>query len=324
MPDEWYGSDTAQAIADQLVMRQMDNGGWQKNVPYHKLLDDDELAKVRRTGVGATIDNGATTLEMQFLAKVYGRMANSDYKASFLKALDYLLEAQYDNGGWPQFYPPRGNVSYSARITYNDDAFVNVMYMLRDIYEERQPYDAFKLSVEEKTKARRAFDNGVECILKTQIRQNGVPTVWCAQHDEHDLRPAPARSYELASFSGSESVGVVRLLMSLPDPSPEVIAAVDGAVAWFEAHAIKGYKTEKVKDAAGKTDIKVVPSAGHVMWARFYDLETGQPFFCDRDGVKKTSLSEIGYERRNGYSWYTTAPQRIIDAYPQWKADIQK
>ena len=289
MPDEWYGSDTAQAIADQLVMRQMDNGGWQKNVPYHKLLDDDELAKVRRTGVGATIDNGATTLEMQFLAKVYGRTANSDYKASFLKALDYLLEAQYDNGGWPQFYPPRGNVSYSARITYNDDAFVNVMYMLRDIYEERQPYDAFKLSVEEKTKARRAFDNGVECILKTQIRQNGVPTVWCAQHDEHDLRPAPARSYELASFSGS-----------------------------------KGYKTEKVKDAAGKTDIKVVPSAGHVMWARFYDLETGQPFFCDRDGVKKTSLSEIGYERRNGYSWYTTAPQRIIDAYPQWKADIQK
>ena len=42
-------------------------------------------------------------------------------------------------------------------------------------------------------------------------------TAWCAQHDEKDYRPRPGRTYELASLSGAESVGVVRLLMSLED-----------------------------------------------------------------------------------------------------------
>ena len=28
-------------------------------------------------------------------------------------------------------------------------------------------------------------------------------------------------------------------------------------------------------------------STALAQWARFYDLETGKPFFCDRDGIKK-------------------------------------
>ena len=56
------------------------------------------------------------------------------------------------------------------------------------------------------------------------------------------------------------------------------------------------------------------------MWARFYDLETELPYVCDRDGIKKKSLEEIGYERRNGYSWYTDKPQEVLGKYPVWKA----
>jgi pectinesterase len=55
------------------------------------------------------------------------------------------------------------------------------------------------------------------------------------------------------------------------------------------------------------------------MWARFYELENNRPFFCDRDGIKKYTLAEIGYERRNGYSWYSDSPQKILDKYPEWK-----
>ena len=37
------------------------------------------------------------------------------------------------------------------------------------------------------------------------------------------------------------------------------------------------------------------------MWARFYEIGTNRPIFSDRDGFAKHDLSEIGYERRNGY-----------------------
>ena len=58
------------------------------------------------------------------------------------------------------------------------------------------------------------------------------------------------------------------------------------------------------------------------MWARFYDLDTELPFVCDRDGIKKKTLEEIGYERRNGYSWYTTDPQEIIDKYSSMESKV--
>ena len=170
--------------------------------------------------------------------------------------------------------------------------------------------------------ARASFDKGIGCILKTQIRVDGKPTVWCAQHDEHTFAPAPARAYELASFSGAESASIVALLMSIPDPSPEIVAAVKGAVAWFETHAVKDIRVERVPDGSPKGDARVVSAPGNVLWARFYDLETGKPFFCGRDGVKHATLAEIEKERRGGYSWYTNAPQRVLDRYAKWISGI--
>lgn len=324
MPASWYAGEQAEAIADQLLARQMDCGGWQKNIPYHRLLSPDELSRVRRTGPGATIDNGATTTEMRFLARVYGATGEARYKEGFLKGLGYLFEAQYANGGWPQFYPPRAEGHYSSHITYNDNAMVNVLYVLRDVAENRAPYDALGLDDATRERARSAFDRGIACILKTQIRVNGEPTVWCAQHDEHTFAPAPARAYELVSFSGSESAGIVRLLMSLPHPSPEVVAAVKGAVKWFEAHEVKDIRVEKLHAGTPQRDARVVAAPGNVLWARFYDLKTERPFFCDRDGIKRDTLSEVGQERRGGYAWYTDAPRHVIDAYPGWLESIGK
>jgi pectinesterase len=47
-------------------------------------------------------------------------------------------------------------------------------------------------------------------------------------------------------------------------------------------------------------------------------LKTEKPFFCSRDGIEKSSLAEISYERRNGYSWYTSRPGDVIKKYPGW------
>ena len=151
----------------------------------------------------------------------------------------------------------------------------------------------------------------------------GKLTVWCAQHDEIDLRPRPARTFELASLSGSESVGLVRLLMSLEKPTPEVVRSVEAAVVWFESAKIPGLKVESVEDKnapKGKDKVVVKDAGAKPMWARFYEIETGQPIFSGRDGVKKYSLAEIEHERRNGYAWLGYWPETLLEKeYPTWK-----
>jgi PelA/Pel-15E family pectate lyase len=320
MPAEWYASDQAAEVAETVLNHQTKIGGWTKNTDFHKKINEEEWAKVSESGIEATFDNAATITEMRFLAKMYKNRKDERYKDAFIKGFNYILKAQYDNGGWPQFYPARPNnsVSYSACITFNDNAYVNVMNMLKDIFTDAEDLKTLKLDDNIKKLARESFDKGVRCILDTQIIVDGERTVWCAQHDQVTLKPAKARAYELPSFSGAESVNITLLLMSLPSPSDEVVAAIKGAVKWFDKHKIPDMKYERYKDENGEKDSKLVPSPGSVVWARFYDLETEKPFFCGRDGIKKETLQEIEKERRGGYSWYNNAPSKVLKEYPEW------
>ncbi len=322
MPDEWYGTDEAKAAADNVLVYQKWSGGWGKNTPMHKTLrpaDRSALIEDKRSIHNATFDNDATTTELKFLAKVYNKTGEDRYKEAFEDGLIFIFRSQYDNGGWPQVWPLRPG--YYSHITINDDATYNNLVLLQRIVKG-DPEFAFldKFFVE---RSRKVMDRGVDCLLKTQIVKGGKPTVWCAQHDEYNFMPSMGRTFELPSFSGSESVNVVLFLMSLENPSPEVIRAVECAVEWFESHKLEGIRVATVTGPDGRRDRQVVqdPNAP-ALWGRFYDLETEKPFFCDRDGVKKNSLAEVGYERRNGYGWYTSGPQKVLDAYPAWKARL--
>jgi len=163
--------------------------------------------------------------------------------------------------------------------------------------------------------------------LKTQVVVNGRKTVWCAQHDEVTLAPAPARKYEVVSLSGGESVGIVRFLMSIKDPSREVMDSIESAVAWFEQTQLNGIKWIEKADASqpGGIDRVVVqdPKAGPI-WARFYELGTNRPVFVGRDAVVKYSVAEIEHERRVGYAWYVEEPAKLLNNdYPPWKDKIK-
>ena len=321
-PDEWYGSDEAVRVAENVLLYQRNIGGWPKNIPMHHILtkrQKRELRKLQPVGEGATIDNGATCQELMFLSKVYGKTRHEPYKDAFLKGVDYIIEAQYENGGWPQFYPlEKGD--YSTQITYNDDAMVHAMIVMKAIGEKSE---RFSINADEATvlKAKNAFEKGVRIILKTQYRQKGVLTAWCAQHDENTFEPAKARSYELPSLSGGESAGIVLLLMNIDCPSPEIVHAVQSAVTWFEKVKISGLRVEYTITEEGEEDRVVMEDKdAPAIWARFYELEDNRPFFCDRDGVKKQTMAEIGQERRGGYAWYTNNPQNVLDQYENWQA----
>ena len=55
-----------------------------------------------------------------------------------LRGIDYVLAAQYRNGGWPQFFPLRDD--YSRHITFNDGAMIGVMTLLDDLVKEPQAW----------------------------------------------------------------------------------------------------------------------------------------------------------------------------------------
>lgn len=315
----FFATDEARRIGDQVLLFQRCTGGWPKNIDMARRMSDRELqlvaeAKSRRDD--STIDNGATTLQMVFLARLYRETHDVRYRDAFRRGVEYLLNGQYENGGWPQFWPEMR--SYQPHITFNDDAIVNTLELLRDIAQAEAPYDGDLTDEALRVRMTKAFDKGIDCILKCQIVVKGEPAVWCQQHDRETLAPAPARAFELASYCSQESAAIVRLLMSLPDPDARVKRAVHGAMKWFDTYKLTGLRYERRFGADGRISSQLTEDpTGKPLWARFYDLERCEPFVCDRDGLPRRRLEQIGAERRNGYAWYGTRP---ADLYPQYEA----
>lgn len=315
---EWYATADARRAADAVLRYQSQFGAWPKNTDLLTPATPAALAEVEKGGKANTIDNNATTVPMRFLALVYHGSPDEKYRTAVFRGVDYLLASQYPNGGFPQFFPLRAG--YYSRITYNDGAMVNVLETLRDIAEGQAPYGF--VDAGRRAQAAAAVARGIDCILKTQIRQDGVLTAWCAQHDEKTLEPAWARAYEPPSLSGSESVGIVDFLMSIENPTPEIIAAVKGAVTWLEKVTMRGVRLDSVKRADGRTERMLAKDpAAPPLWARFYELGTHRPLYLDRDSVFRYDFAEIGYERRSGYGYHGTWPANLLAKdYPRWRA----
>ena len=196
---EWYGSDEAVRIADNVLLYQHDEGGWSKNMDMARVLTESERAELlkAKSETGSNIDNGATYTQLAFLARVYVARQLERHREAFLRGLDYLLAAQYQNGGWPQYYPLRKG--YYSHVTFNDGAMTGVLRLLRDVARKRTNYRF--VDEARRLRAEKAVEKGVELILKAQVLVDGRCTVWGAQHDAVTLAPAPARKFEPASLS---------------------------------------------------------------------------------------------------------------------------
>lgn len=306
-PDAWFRSADGSNVVANVLSHQSTNGAWPKNFDT-----SEKPSKLPAEKIAGTFDNGATCGEIRFLARAFAATGDSRCRGAVERGIAHILRAQYPNGGWPQHFPPPAT-RYYRHITFNDGSMVNLLELLREVATSER--FAF-LDAELRGSARGAFDRGVACIVKCQVAVGGKLTVWCAQHDEVTLEPRPARSYELASLSGGESAGLLLFLMSLEKPSLEIIRAVNAGAAWFETSKLTGIRV--VKESG---DSKVIKDpAAPPLWARFYEIETGRPFFCDRDGVKKYDIAEIGHERRNGYSWYGNWGEKVAKRYAEWKS----
>lgn len=318
-PAAWYASEEARAIADRVVNWQTPTGGWVKTGDYSRRREPkDDHHDAWSFG---TFDNDSTIYELRYLALVSTAAESSvpaarvaAWRDGFFRGLDYVLAAQYPNGGFPQIYPLVG--WYHDAITYNDDAMEHIVELLRDI-SARQAEFAFVPPVLA-SEAGRRVERGIQCFLASQLAGvDGHRGVWPQQLDALTLQPCAARNFEPISECSLESSHLVKFLMTIPNPSPAVVTAIEDAMTWFPAHALHNVIWDR-NDTKGSG---LVPKPGAPdLWARFYEIGTGKPLFGDRDRTIHYVFGELSNERRKGYGWYQPAAGAVFDAYRDWKA----
>src|SRR6478736_3246469 len=100
------------SVAEKMLIYQLSNGAWPKQleggyvVKYEAPLDEALMKKIKATTyMHATIDNAATSREINALVKAYKETTNKKYLEAAEKGIEFLFKAQYANGGWPQYYP---------------------------------------------------------------------------------------------------------------------------------------------------------------------------------------------------------------------------
>ena len=323
-PAEWFAVPEAQKLADVVISYQTPAGGWSKSVNY--AVGKRQLGTHWTSGKGdawhycGTIDNRSTTEQIKLLAGVYAATQRIDARDAALRGIDYLLEAQYPNGGWPQNYPIESG--YHEAITLNDNAMLHVLEILLNLTEQKPPFtwadDALK------ARAASAFHRGLDCLTAAQVKVKGQLTVWCAQHDPLSLEPVRARAKEPPSLSGSESAEFIKFLMRKAPITAQTTAMIEPALAWLDAHRVTGLR--KTKNAAGKTDYVNDPSSKEIYWARFYDVETAKPMFAGaQDGIVYDTFSEMAAKNKVAYDFLTTKPGDLLSKeLPRWKKRLEK
>ncbi len=312
-------------IADNIILFQKNNGGWPKNYDMLAKLTEEQKQKVAglKEVLNTTFDNWTTHSHVEYLAKVFTKTKVDKYKDACMKGIDFILAAQYPNGGWPQFYPDTSG--YAKHITFNDGVMAGIMELLYGIILQKKHFSFISAPILKKVNA--AFYKGIDCILKCQINDNGNLSAWGQQHDYVTLKPQWARAYEPPSICNAESAKLVIFLMKIINPSNEIINAVQNSIKWFKESEIRGIKiaVKKIKPVKYRystidIDKYIVkePNAPPI-WTRYYELVTHKPLFCNRDGKVVYSFAEILHERRAGYGWYTYDPQEVLNNYPDWQ-----
>ena len=310
--DAWYASDEAKQLADAVLSYQTPTGGWSKHLGFTKSPRQPGMQWSSQNEPGqpahyvATFDNGSTTEEMYFLAKVWHSTKREDCKAGFIKGLKFILAAQFPNGGWPQVYPLEGG--YHDDITFNDDAMTHSLELLQGI-KNNDPAFAF-LNDALREQATESLAAGIRCVLKTQIVQSGRKSGWCSQFDALTLQPSSARKMEPATLGGPESAHILQLLMTATNPAPEIVACIESGLNWLDGVKITG---ESKTNENGKKFFAPSTTGSEVRWARFYNLTNSHPVFPGRDGIVYETFAAMAAKNKLGYDYYTTQPGSIVN-----------
>lgn len=326
-----YEPEQVKEIADNIVLMQRDHGGWIQNQDPMRIFTDADTEKYlsQKGEAYGSFDNRNVYTQIAYLMGAYEKVGDESYKAAALKGLDYLLEHQIEAcGGWP--HSVNGDQRYYPLLTIADEVTSGPLILLQDIAAGDWPYE----SIDDATRARAqaSLDRGLQCVLDLQIRQGDELAAWAGQYDPVTLEPAMGRTFELPSMAVDESVSMLGYLMSIPEPSDEVKAAIEGGVSWLRKVAIHGQRLEQY-DLPEPVEYRfhtttfdrrlVADPDAPLLWGRFYDVTDNSVVLANRDSVRVYDYQDILQERRTGYNWYGTWGNTVLDElYPAWTCRI--
>jgi hypothetical protein len=184
-------------------------------------------------------------------------------------ALDSLVKVQYPNGAWPQRFtgPPDPaqhpikpaslpeswpreypRTDYAGYYTLNDDTQADTIALMLDAAE-----------IYGEDRYRQAALQGGEFLMLAQLPE--PQPAWAQQYDA-DMHPAWARKFEPPAITGSESQGVLRILLDLYRRTGErrFLEPVPRALAYLKR--------------SRRPDGRL---------ARFYELGTNRPLYLTTD-----------------------------------------
>lgn len=319
------------AIADNILLMQRAHGGWVQNRDPLQVMGALDVAQLmaEKNDPAGSFDNRNVFTQIEYLMGAYAATGDARYRSGAERGLDYLLVNQFGTcGGWPHTVPASSD--YQSRLTVADEVFSGPLVLLRRIATAKPPFDSFDAAT--RAEAADALTRGEACLLRLQVRQGETLTGWAGQYDPVTLAPMGGRSFELPAIVSQETVAIVKYLMSIKDPSPEVIASVQGAVAWLRDVQMDGARIETVALEAeasydyhnARSDRRLVadPQAPP-LWARFYDLGDNTVVLANRDGVRVARYDQVHPERRTGYSWYGNWAETLLARdYPKWQCRV--
>jgi PelA/Pel-15E family pectate lyase len=232
--DDYYYHSAEQA-AGALIAGQHRSGGWHyfidfageaSTLEWYRTIGRNawRMEEFQHYADNATFDDAGTAEAMQLLLRMYLEKREERYRAPLDRAIGFVLNSQYQNGGWPQRWPHDGRwPPYADYITFNDDvAQENVRFLLmvyNSLGEER---------------VRPAILRAGEVFIATQqpMPQPG----WSLQH-RLDLRPAGARTYEPLSLATHTTASNLRMMMQFYRLTGDerYLARVPEAIDWLES-----------------------------------------------------------------------------------------
>lgn len=338
--------DVTTSVADLIVALQNEDGGFQ-------VLPDNYEMSQSETGLGSMKDvssiyNGATTAELKYLAKYItaDKPENSKYQDAFVKGIKYLLSTQLDNGGWTM--NPGSGSGFNANIEVGNNAMTEVLALLSDIAVLNNQDYVFARKAMNVDEIKSAIQKGNDFIVKSQISNNNKKAGWASQYDNSG-NVTMGHTYERESVSSYTTKAVIDYLMTIHNPSQEIIDAVESSYSWLKDVKIADKEQEIVKDTSMNNGFDVYLVDGSGTWASNYvyeeSTESYRPLYSDVDptradqkcvnvydlynldgnsvGNSKINNKDlILYSTRTTVSYYDNnlADELIATGYDEWKS----
>lgn len=267
--------EAAKDAAHALIRGQNDLGGWGHKINFG-------WPKVRYV----SFDDDQTQTAIEFLMELDQDINDDSLTIAINKALNMMLEAQLDNGGWPHMWPEQGN--YHDYATFNDEGIndcIRVMIKACKYYGNREYYDSL-LRV-----------GRFLMISQLPPPQPG----WAQQYNEY-LQPAWARTFEPPSVCPAVTVRNLNTLMDLYEflDNSTYLEPIPDAIRWLD----------EVRLPNGK-------------WARFVELGTNKALYYDRGRFRVDSMAELHIERRTGYGYETDISAALENARTRFNMIIK-